>query len=159
MGSSVSIGGFNRDHDLAQRDEHYTPKDIFETMGLVFDLDVASPTGGVEWIPAKRHFDELANGLEQTWNGRVWMNPPYSKPTPWVEKFLAHGNGVALLVVSRSQWFRDMWDQCDAIVPTPYNMKFERPDGHKKQISFQTFLFAKGDENAVALHNFDRRVR
>jgi hypothetical protein len=155
----MTTGGFNRDHALEQRDEHYTPKHIFETMALKFDLDVAAPTGGVSWIPAKEHFDENSNGLESSWFGRVWMNPPYSKPTPWVNKFLDHGNGVALLVVSRSQWFRDMWDQCDAIVPTPYNMKFERPDGAKKQISFQTFLFAKGEENAAALNNFGRRVR
>lgn len=151
--------GHNRAHELNAKDEHYTPKFIFDQLALTFDIDVASPSGGVEWIPALRYFDESTNGLEQEWHGRVWMNPPYSNPTDWVSKFIEHGNGIALLVVSRSRWFRDLWAASDAIALTPYNMKFERPDGHKKQISFQTMLFAIGQENANALKNVDSRVR
>jgi len=149
----------NQAHDLNNRDEHYTPFWLFEKLNLKFDLDVASPIGGVNWIPAIKHYTELDNGLNQPWFGRVWMNPPYSAPGAWVDKFLEHGNGVALLVVSRSKWFGRLWEECDALCPTPYNMKFERPDGHTKQISFQTFLFAIGKENATALKNFERRVR
>lgn len=149
----------NQAHQLEARDEHYTPKFIFEALGLTFDIDVAAPTGGVEWIPAIKHFDEAANGLEQDWHGRIWMNPPYSSPTAWVNKFIEHGNGIALLVVSRSKWFRDLWAASDAITLTPYNMKFERPDGHTKQISFQTMLFAIGEDNAQALHNLGVKIR
>ena len=31
--------------------------------------------------------------------GRIWLNPPYSKPLIWqfVEKLAEHGNGIALL--------------------------------------------------------------
>ena len=151
--------GHNQAHQLEAKDEHYTPKFIFEQLRLTFDLDVAAPWGGVDWIPAITYFDEEADGLAQNWYGRVWMNPPYSSPTAWVSKFIAHGNGIALLVVSRSKWFRDLWAASDAIALTPYNMKFERPDGHRKQISFQTMLFAIGDTNAQALSNLDSRVR
>lgn len=151
--------GHNKAHSLEAKDEHYTPKFIFEQLNIEFDIDVASPRGGVDYIPAKRYFDEEINGLEQIWEGRIWMNPPYSKPTPWVDKFIAHGNGIALLVVSRSKWFRDLWAVSDAIALTPFNMKFERPDGHKKQISFQTMLFAIGQDNAKALKNLDSKVR
>ena len=151
--------GHKHGHDLQARDEHYTPKFIFDELGLTFDIDVAAPTGGVEWIPALKYFDETVDGLSQEWNGRVWMNPPYSSPTAWVTKFIKHGNGIALLVVSRSKWFRDLWAASDAIALTPYNMKFERPDGHKKQISFQTMLFAIGESNAQALHRLGIKVR
>lgn len=151
--------GYNRGHHLEDRNEHYTPKFIFETLGLKFDLDVCAPPGGVPWIPAGAYFTESDDALIQAWWGRVWMNPPYSNPTPFVEKFIEHGNGIALCVISRSKWFRDLWAASDAIMPTPYNMKFERPDGHQKQISFQTCLFAIGKENAMALERFGVRVR
>ena len=146
-------------HTLEARDEHYTPAWLFTELDVTFDIDVASPEGGVAWIPALRSFSEADNGLAQEWQGNVWMNPPFSKPTDWVHKFLDHGNGIALLVVSRSKWFARMWEECDALTPTPFNMRFERPDGHSKAISFQTFLFACGSSNAQALKNLNRRVR
>lgn len=37
------------------------------------------------------------------------VNPPYSKPGPWVARFLDHGNGVALLPFSNAQWWRSLW--------------------------------------------------
>jgi len=150
---------FSRDHELKVKDEHYTPAFIFDKLQIIFDIDVCAPEGGVSWIPAHRYFTEMDDALIQQWQGRVWMNPPYSRPSPFVEKFIKHGNGIALLVVSRSMWFRDLWAVSDAIVPTPYNMKFERPDGHRKQISFQTFLFAMGKENAEALSRLGDKVR
>jgi hypothetical protein len=149
-----------RNHKLEKSDDHYTPKWLFDGLGLEFDIDVCAPTGGVEWIPAKRSFDLEANGLAQLWSGKVWMNPPFSKPSPWVEKFIANANGIALMVVSRSQWFQDIWQASDAVMPTPRTMKFERPDGHSKQISFQTFLFAIGEDNVKALERLNtNRVR
>lgn len=151
--------GYNKSHALEWRDEHYTPRFIFEGMAIEFDLDVCAPEGGVEWIPAKRYYTEQDNALIKEWSGRVWMNPPYSNPTPFVQKFIQHGNGVALCVVSRSKWFRDLWAACDALAPTPYDMKFERPDGHRKQISFQTMLFAIGQENVEAIKRLGVRVR
>lgn len=150
---------FNRDHNLSAKDEHYTPAFIFEKLAIEFDLDACAPEGGVAWIPAKNYYTERDDALVKPWSGRVWLNPPYSRPTPFVKKFIEHGNGIALLVVSRSMWFRDIWAVADAIVPTPYNMKFERPDGHTKQISFQTFLFAIGQDNARALSKLGDRVR
>lgn len=143
---------------LDKSDEHYTPKWIFDQLGLTFDLDVAAPESGSH-VPCLKSFTEADDGLAQKWHGLVWMNPPFSKPSPWVEKFIAHDNGIGLLVVSRSKWFRDLWTKADAIAPTPYNFKFERPDGSNKQVSFQTFLFALGDKSANALHNLESRVR
>jgi len=147
-------------NNLTSSDEHYTPKFIFDLLGLEFDLDVAAPHGGLANVPAKESFCLCCKpALEQEWHGRIWMNPPFSKPTPFVDKFIANNNGIALLVVSRSRWFGDLWEVADAVVPTPYNLKFDRPDNKPKQISFQTMLFALGAENAVALKNLDRRVR
>ena len=152
--------GHTHTHELKNSDEHYTPAWMFRSMGIVFDLDVAAPEGGIEWIPAKKSYSIKDDGLASEWQGRVWMNPPFSKSTPWVEKFIAHNNGIALLVVSRSKWFRDLWEAADGIMPTPYNLKFERPDGKAKSIAFQTFLFALGEENVQGLRNLAaQRIR
>ncbi len=142
-------------------DDHYTPKWLFDQLGLYFDLDVAAPLQGIPWLPAKRWFSQADDGLLQDWGGAlVWMNPPYSKPTPWVHKFIENNNGIALLVVSRGKWFAELWSKADAIVPLPPSMRFERPDGTCKQISFQTFLFAMGATATEALHKMQlTRVR
>ena len=149
---------FKKDHKLEKSDEHYTPKWLFDHMGISFDLDVAAPIGG-SYVPTDKYYTEQDDGLSQDWSGKVWMNPPFSKPSPWVEKFINHSNGIALLVVSRSMWFRDLWAVADAIAPTPYNFKFERPNGITKGVSFQTFLFALGEECVNALNNLETRVR
>lgn len=127
-------------------DEHYTPKWVFDKMGLDFDMDVASPGANLSHCPAKIHITKEMDGLLTNWQGLVWMNPPFSKPSPWVDKFIEHNNGIALLVVSKSKWFAKIWELADAVVPTPRDLKFHRPSEADKQISFQTFLFALGEK-------------
>lgn len=81
------------------------------------------------------------------------MNPPFSKPGPWFDKFIENNNGIAMGVVSRSKWFHKMWTVSDAIAATPVDLEFVRPTGTGLKISFQSFLFALGDTASEALHN------
>ena len=152
---------FNQINENMSTNDYFTPKWLFDSMGLHFDIDVAAPVQGIPWIPANRWFSQADDGLAQDWGGAfVWMNPPFSKTTPWVNKFIANNNGIALLVVSRSKWFAELWNKADAIVATPADLKFERPDGTQKAISFQTFLFAMGEPASTALHGMKlARVR
>ena len=53
-------------------DDYYTPKWVFDALGLQFDIDVASPVGGISWIPAKRYFTQYDDGLLQDWGGGVF---------------------------------------------------------------------------------------
>lgn len=124
-------------------DQCFTPPHIFETLGLKFDIDVASPPGGVPWVPAKRFYTEADNGLLQPWKGRVWMNPPFSEMTPWVQKFIKHGNGIALLPFAKSKWFHQLWSEQLPIVMLPSNTKFIKND-KPHSIFVQTFLVAAG---------------
>lgn len=78
-------------------DEWYTPKEIIDALGE-FDLDPCAPVNPL-WQTGKVMYDKNADGLKQEWKGRVWLNPPYSRPL--IEKFISrmaeHGNGIALL--------------------------------------------------------------
>ena len=157
----MELSLFNVLNEGVTTNDYYTPKWLFDAMGLEFDIDVAAPVHGIPWIPAKRWFSQADDGLAQEWGGAlVWMNPPFSKPAPWVDKFIANNNGLALLVVSRSKWFAELWDIADAVISTPYDLKFNRPVGNPKQISFQTLLFALGEPATAALHRLNlARVR
>ena len=59
-------------------DEWYTPKEIIDALGE-FDLDPCAPVNPL-WQTAKVMYNKNADGLKQDWKGRVWLNPPYSRP-------------------------------------------------------------------------------
>ena len=128
-----------------ESDESYTPQWIFQALNIKFDLDVSAPKAGVPWLPTENHYHEALDGLAQPWYGKVWMNPPYSKPTPWVQKFIAHGNGIALLPYSKSLWFHELWEKADGIVSLTPRMKFEHRDKGTKPIFMPVFLASMGE--------------
>ena len=144
-------------HELAigRTDEWYTPPEVFEAMGLRFDVDVASPGPGVvPWIPADRHI--MANSLEMNWQGRAWMNAPFGKRNglqAWAEKFVKHGHGIALMPDrSSAPWWQWLAPRVDAILFWEKKIKFIKPDGTRgKQPGTGTCLFAIGDDCVEAL--------
>jgi phage N-6-adenine-methyltransferase len=143
----------NRGDDYKPNDEFYTPAWIFEKMNLVFDIDVAAPVNGVEWIPSKKYFTKDDDGLNQTWKGNVWMNPPFSQSKVWVHKFMDHRQGIALLPTSKAKWFKEIWDEVDGIAMLPYDLKFIYKHQVMNGIFMPTGLFAFGKDNVKALKN------
>lgn len=117
--------------DAGKSDEWYTPKYIFDALGLSFDLDVACPPEGPRHVPAAQYFSSGA--LEKEWCGLVWMNPPFGNQSTkrrWLRKFFEHGNGVALLPDrTSSSWWQEFAPQADAVLFAGPRIKFERPDG------------------------------
>jgi ParB family chromosome partitioning protein len=63
--------------------EWYTPPEIIEaarkTMGGI-DCDPASSKVANKTVKAKSFFTVDDNGISRKWDGRVWMNPPFSQP-------------------------------------------------------------------------------
>ena len=138
-----------------KNDEFYTPKFIFDALGCEFDMDVASPVNNQTNVPAKTKLTENENGLETEWIGFVWMNPPFSKPEPWADKFSKHNNGIALLQISKAKWFNQVWLVADGILLLPSNFKFDKPDNLRGDIFMPTVLIASGDKALKYLINSD----
>ena len=72
-------------------DENYTPntKDqpviqLVENVLGIIDLDPCSPANPT--VPALKHFTIEDDCLTQEWQGKVFLNPPYSNPYPFLEK-------------------------------------------------------------------------
>jgi hypothetical protein len=135
-------------------DEWYTPKYIFDALGVTFDLDVASPKGGPRHVPCKEWISE--DSLSKEWHGFVWMNPPFghqSTKRAWLSKFMIHGNGIALLPDRTSApWWQEAAPLADAILFCSPKVKFEKPDGTLgEQPGDGTTLFAIGFAAACAL--------
>ena len=117
---------------IGASDDWYTPQFIFDALALKFDLDPCSP-GSSHWVPARKVITAQEDGLSRDWSGLVWMNPPFggrNGQVPWLEKFIAHGNGIALVAARTSAgWFHDLAPQCDALLFPKGKTKFVRPDG------------------------------
>lgn len=57
-----------------------------------FDLDPCAPIHPL-WPTAEVMYDQNIDGLSQIWEGRVWLNPPYSRPL--IELFVRKWQNMA----------------------------------------------------------------
>jgi hypothetical protein len=138
--------------------EWYTPRWIFDALGLEFDLDPASPHDMETAVPAAAKYTVFDDGLKKPWFGRVWMNPPYGPETGlWVRRFAEHGNGIAL-VFSRTDasWFQEAMRSASAVMFIAGRIEFVPglENMHKKsRCGAGTALLAFGADCAAALRN------
>lgn len=150
MNGTVQPPLFGAAQERHGKDDFYTPEWVFDRMGIRFDLDVAAPPGGVPWVPADRYLTKAEDGLSAGWEGRVWMNPPFSQCSLWVPRFTGHRNGIALLPHAKSGWHIDIWQDADACVVPDRRVNFHGTltDG---QIMYPVFLAAFGEECVDAI--------
>ena len=160
--------GFSHESSKNKTVEWYTPKHIFDAIGLTFDLDPCSPGKDiVPWIPAKECYTVEQDGLMLPWNGNVWMNPPYGYETPiWLGLLASHGLGMALLFSrTDSKWFHKYAVMADAICFIKGRIQFINEKNAKAYADDQyesalagspgagSMLIAFGEDNAKALFN------
>jgi ParB family transcriptional regulator, chromosome partitioning protein len=83
-------------------------------------------------VQAKRYYTKDDDGLKQKWRGKVFLNPPYSDPTPFIDTFI---KGYEVGVVSEaillentdasSRWFHRSMMVCSAMCFASTRIKFK----------------------------------
>ena len=154
----MTLPMFDAVQEQITSDDRYTPPWIFEELGITFDLDVAAPEGGVPWIPAKRFYTKADDGLAQPWDGIVWCNPPFSDPTPWLQRMVSHGNGVFMGPISaNAKWCGTAYDQCGVFTHL-VGIRFVHENGEHRTLPTATGLFGFGEVAVNAIITSDRFV-
>ncbi len=147
---------FSTPQEQLTSDDYYTPPEFFEQLGLHFDIDVASPPGGCHWIPATTYYDQAKDGLTSDWHGLVFMNPPFSHTALWGQKFVNHGCGVAIVPVTRANWFNKLWQNPDVNFAIPFqnNGTFKFVKNNKRVGVFMpVIVIGMGQEARQAISN------
>ena len=147
---------------ISKTDEWFTPAWVFELLQLPFDLD---PCGHAK-SPATNFCDNIftlrsgCDGLTMSWYGHVWLNPPFggrNAVLPWLEKMVAHGDGIALLPNRTAcPWWQYVADEADLILFHAGKIRFERGNGSSSQSpGFGNTFMAFGEEMCDRLFSSD----
>lgn len=149
--------GFTHESTINESVEWYTPPIVFEKLGLEFDLDPCSPGEGKSFVPTKKHYTIIDNGLTSPWDGTVFVNPPYGKHTPvWMEKLADHGDGIALVFARTDvKWFQNLAPKISAVCFVSGRIKFYQGSTESQGGTPGTgsMLLAFGDRAKEALIN------
>jgi phage N-6-adenine-methyltransferase len=116
--------------------EWNTPSEYIESarelMGKI-DIDPASNKQAQEIIQAEVYYTQETDGLDKSWAGNVWMNPPYSQPlikdfcNTLVEKYKTSEINQACVLVNNATetgFFQNMLKVCTAICFIKGRVKF-----------------------------------
>jgi hypothetical protein len=134
-----------------ESDERYTPKWVFDGLGITFDLDPCSPGEGMgDCVPAVRKLTKNDDGLACDWEGCVWVNPPFSNSAAFADKFIAHRNGVFLGPVANGRWAQDMLAAAD-LVWLCADFAFTHPTHAGKRSSMPLMFCAIGNGATIGL--------
>jgi hypothetical protein len=122
--------------------EWYTPEKYVESARLVMgsiDTDPASSELANKTVKANKYFTEETNGLNQKWEGNVWMNPPYAQPlisdfsNCLIEKYNAGEFNQACVLVNNAtetQFYQVLMKCCSAICFIKGRIKFIDENGN-----------------------------
>lgn len=113
-----------------------TPPPILDALGgwQSFDLDPCAAPAPQPWRSARRmNTHAEANGLLIEWDGRVWLNPPYTSGEigRWLERLAEHDNGTALIFArtETDAFHRHVWERASGLLFLRGRLNFHRPDG------------------------------
>lgn len=138
-----------------ESDERYTPRWVFDHLGLRFHLDPCSPAAGGDAVPADVKLTRHDDGLAHPWAGLVWVNPPFSNAAAFADRFIAHGCGVFLGPVSNSRWTQDLI-AASTLVWLCADFPFTHPTHAGKRSSMPLLFAAIGDEATAGLTRLAR---
>lgn len=149
----MSIGGHH--NPVAKSETWLTPPYIIAALGP-FDLDPCAAVENPTWA-APRYYTELEDGLSKPWEGRVWVNPPYTnaKIGWWMKRTAAHGHGTALIFArtETSMFFEHVWRGAQAVFFFEGRINFHFPNGQRAAANAgaPSCLVAYGDRDVTKL--------
>lgn len=138
-----------------ENDSWLTPLPLVQMLGP-FDLDPCCPTY-MPWRTADRMLtlgDKMkslkvkmvnplvVDGLSEKWSGEVFLNNPFSKPMPWIEKMVEHRKGVVLAPAksTETKWCQLLLSTCDIVLFLDDRISFCHPDGTQSKGSWSPYV-------------------
>lgn len=148
----------------SNENEWYTPKAYIdaarEVLGSI-DLDPSSSPEANLTVGATAFYTAEDNGLEQSWSGNVWLNPPYGGlagqfATRLVAEYQARAIKAAILLVNAhctdTAWFQPLWDHI--LCFTDHRIDFDSAGREKNTTSTHgsVFVYFGPDVDVFATH-------
>ncbi len=135
--------------------EWLTPPELIAALGD-FDLDPCAPPHQPHRTAA-RTFTRRENGLLRKWEGRTWLNPPYTdgEIALWLARMAEHDHGTALIFArtETDAFFRYVWERAAGLLFMEGRINFHLPDGSRARgnAGAPTVLCAYGQTDAEIL--------
>jgi len=145
------------DDARTSNNEWYTPSLVIEcaraAMGSI-DCDPASCELAQRTVGAAEWFDKTRSGLDQTWCGNVWLNPPYSDGLiePFITKLVDERRNFAQAIVlvhnrTDAEWFHTLCSIADCIAFRKGRIPFYDKDGEESSPQNGSVLVYIGDSS------------
>jgi phage N-6-adenine-methyltransferase len=140
-------------HSSTGTNDWYTPQEHIEAarsvMGSI-DTDPASSKNAQVTVKAENYFTKENSGLDKEWNGKVFMNPPYSMPEikQFTDKLIreieAGRVDEAIILTNNSSdtsWFHSLLSASTMACLTKGRINFYSKDGEKGMATRQGQCF------------------
>ncbi len=158
--------GTKSDSESSEEPEWYTPEEylaaVRDVLGEI-DLDPASSDPAQRRVRAIRFFTKREDGLRQEWQGRVFLNPPYTHPElpEFVGKMVAEyrsGRVPAAIMLTHNYtdtgWFHLAVGACVAVCFTKGRVKFLDVRGNEAAPTQGQAFFYYGQDRAKFVVRF-----